>query len=683
VASVPEIAKYMEPVARALFGEPNELLSKPGQLRFGTKGSISVDLAKGEFYDFDAKNGGGVLQLLEREGYTGKAAFHFLREIGCVETPPRANGKHRPARSKRKITKTYHHDYVGPDGRLSYQVVRNEFAAPDGGKPEKSIFQRRPFGSIEERRDKQKWIVGLKAGEYIRSPNGDWFSATDAHRRQWPGAEIRRFDEAAPMLYRLPELLEEMAQPEAERRVVLLPEGEQKVDLLMSWGCIATTNMGGVNGWLPHFPEFFGGTDVVIMADNDDAGRRFAHEKAKSLRDIARRIRILDLRLFWTGCPQKGDVVDWAQVGGGTEARLWEIVEKLADWTLSMDASASRPGTSGAGWQQHVMTSKELQTMTFSPVTFVVRDLIPADGITLICAKPKVGKSWLLLDLCVSATTDRFVLGDRKCTQGDVLYLALEDSHRRLQSRMTKLLPTFTGDWPSGLTLATQWRRTNEHGLDDIREWVRSRRASGRPIAFVAIDVLKMVRPLNQGKKPAYDVDYEAVAALRNLAIELNVPIIVLHHTRKAEADDLIDKVSGTFGLVGSADTIIVIEKRTNGWVFDVRGRDVSADELAVEFNKNTCRWTILGEARAVHRSAERATVLAVFEDAGKPLTAADVTARLEESRPESHRTQTAIRQNLARMVKSGDLCRVATGKYALHPSPLSQESQVTGEDEG
>ena len=55
----------------------------------------------------------------------------------------------------------------------------------------------------------------------------------------------------------------------------------------------------------------------------------------------------------------------------------------------------------------------------------------------------------------------------------DVLYLALEDNWQRLQRRLTKLLPTFTGEWPSGLTLATGWRRVNEGGLDDIRAEVR------------------------------------------------------------------------------------------------------------------------------------------------------------------------------------------------------------------
>jgi hypothetical protein len=337
----------------------------------------------------------------------------------------------------------------------------------------------------------------------------------------------------------------------------------------------------------------------------------------------------------------------------------------------------------GNPWRQNARTLRELRAMTFNPVVFMVPNIIPAEGVTLICAKPKVGKSWLLLDLCIAATSDRFTLGSIKPVQGSVLYLALEDSMRRLQSRATKLLPTFSGEWPEHLTLATDWRRVDQGGLDDIRDWVETTRRDGRKIAFIAIDVLKRVRPATSRTKPAYDADYEAIIGLHKLAVELDIAIVMTHHTRKAEAEDLIDKVSGTFGLVGAADTIIVIERRGGGWVLDVRGRDVTADELAAEFSKTSCRWTILGPAAEVHRSAERNAVLIVFEDAkGAPLTVADVTAGLEVSQTQSQTSPAAVRQILSRMVKNGDLRRLGRGKYTHNPSPQSHGHKVTREEE-
>ena len=111
--------------------------------------------------------------------------------------------------------------------------------------------------------------------------------------------------------------------------------------------------------------------------------------------------------------------------------------------------------------------------------------------------------------------------------QGDVLYLALEDGPRRLQSRTAKLL-TFCSEWPENLTHATKWRRIDRGGLDDMREWVESSRSAGRKVAFIAIDVLQMVRPLSQGsKKPPYDYDYETIAGLRVLPLRPYLPLML------------------------------------------------------------------------------------------------------------------------------------------------------------
>jgi hypothetical protein len=326
-------------------------------------------------------------------------------------------------------------------------------------------------------------------------------------------------------------------------------------------------------------------------------------------------------------------------------------------------------------WRKGATSGKEIRTMIFNPVTFLVRDLIPNEGVTLICSKPKVGKSWLVLDIAIASTMDRHVLGDIKPEQGDVLYLALEDSLRRLQSRMTKLLPTFAGEWPEGITFHTQWRRVDQGGLDDIREWATETKAHGRKIAFIAIDVLKKVRPPSKPGQPPYESDYEAIGGLQRLGIELAVPIIVIHHTRKAEADDLIDKVSGTAGLTGAVDTIIVIERQSQGAVFDVRGRDVEANTFAVDFSKDTCRWTILGSAEAVQRSSERARILEIFAEATGPLSPKTVTDLVNCDSHPKHLSHDAVRQLLVRMAKNRALTRLETGKYTLPGTLKGDES--------
>jgi AAA domain len=328
-------------------------------------------------------------------------------------------------------------------------------------------------------------------------------------------------------------------------------------------------------------------------------------------------------------------------------------------------------------WLRAAITAEQLEQEIYEPIQFVVPDLIPAEGVTLLCSKPKFGKSWLALDLCIGCTTNRFILGQIKPRQGDVLYLALEDSPRRLQRRMAKLLPTFKGQWPKGLTFATTWRRVNEGGLDDIRAWHKS---VEKP-TLVVVDVLVKVRPISTGRRSAYELDYEALAGLHNLAIDLGVAVIVVHHTRKMAAEDIMDTVSGSFGLVGAADTIIVIERRGQGAVFDVRGRDVESAELAIQFNKETCRWTLLGFATDVHRSAERARLLAVMAEAKEPLSPKEIMIATGRS------DRNAVDQLLFRMVQAGDIAKVARGKYS-HPNKIDkkeildqQQTDIAGEN--
>ena len=295
--------------------------------------------------------------------------------------------------------------------------------------------------------------------------------------------------------------------------------------------------------------------------------------------------------------------------------------------------------------------------MEFAPIVWIVRNIIPAEGVVLLCSKPKFGKSWLAYDLCIACTTDGFTLGTVNPAQGNVLYLALEDSKRRLQRRMTKLLPTFRSAWPDKLLLKTEWRRLHEGGLEDIRAWhADTKKTGGKPI-LVVVDVLAKVRkPV--GNRQLYEADYAALADLTKLANELELAIVVAHHTRKMAADDLMETVSGSYGVSGAVDTILVMANTPNGAVLDIRGRDVELAELAIEFDKQTCRWRLLGDAAEVHVSSQRAKIIAALKEAGLAMTIPDL---MEE---------TGMKRNplevlLGRMAKESKIQRVRKGLYA------------------
>jgi AAA domain-containing protein len=142
-----------------------------------------------------------------------------------------------------------------------------------------------------------------------------------------------------------------------------------------------------------------------------------------------------------------------------------------------------------------------------------------------------------------------------KPAQGDVLYIALEDSQRRLKRRMAKLLPD-DGAWPERLTLQTLWRRASDGGLDDIREWCQSVSVP----TLVMIDTLEKFRPLPNAGVQNYSADYEAITGLQEITKDSpGLAIVLAHHVRKMDSADPFDTVSGTFGLTGAADTVLIM----------------------------------------------------------------------------------------------------------------------------
>jgi hypothetical protein len=321
---------------------------------------------------------------------------------------------------------------------------------------------------------------------------------------------------------------------------------------------------------------------------------------------------------------------------------------------LIQKSASSRLAVSGA-WKSSVVTAEVLRTKQFPAPQIILPGLI-CEGVTILASKPKVGKSWLALDVCIATAANRFTLGSLRPKTGDVLYLALEDSQRRLQRRVDRILSAVSEAWPARLAMATEWRRVDEGGLDDIREWCDG---VTEPILIV-IDTLAKIRSAKGSNKPAYDVDYEAVAGLHKIANRRGIAIVIIHHTRKMGADDAFDTVSGTLGLTGAADTILVLDKRAGAVTLHARGRDIEESETALQFNKETCRWTILGAAGEVHRSNERSRIIEALTGASDGLRVTEIKALAEFSR------RGAVDVLLSKMVKAGEIERLGRGLYGL-----------------
>lgn len=318
---------------------------------------------------------------------------------------------------------------------------------------------------------------------------------------------------------------------------------------------------------------------------------------------------------------------------------------------------------------QSKFTADELWDMEFPPVAWIVPDYI-TPGLTLLVGAPKLGKSWLALDICNAVAQGGYTLGDRHCQQGAVLYAALEDNPRRLKDRLHKVCGRKPG---KSFSVWTDMRMIDDGGLDDLRRWIET---ADNP-RLIVIDVLNKVRSAQGRNEAPYAYDYRSVTPLKDLADEFGLAIVVIHHTRKADAGDKLEKVSGTNGLTGAADTTIILDRDGEGVTLSGRGRDIAEFETALEFQKDNCRWRVLGEATEVRRSDERKAILEALEGETTPMGPAAIAGV-------SGQPAGGVRYLLHKMAKAGEVQKAGYGKY-LHPDispPNTPNTPNTSEDE-
>lgn len=168
------------------------------------------------------------------------------------------------------------------------------------------------------------------------------------------------------------------------------------------------------------------------------------------------------------------------------------------------------------------LTAAELLDKDLPPIRYVVPGII-AEGLTVLGGKAKLGKSWLLLGTAIAVATGGVALGTIDVEQGDVLYLALEDNHRRLQSRLKQLLPD--GARPKRLFIETACPRLDDGLLDDLRTWIES----VPDPRLIVIDVLNRVRPAQRSNEGIYDYDVRCLEGLQALAAEFGIANVCVH----------------------------------------------------------------------------------------------------------------------------------------------------------
>lgn len=504
-----KFGQLMGPVAERVLqeslGPPNRKLSSKTEIRYGTNGSLAVDLTKGVYQDHEDGTGGGVLDLLKAyKGLEKGDAVKWLQDNDYLEKREK-NGNPGggtpeipgiPSFFDPKPVAAF--DYFDDKGNLAIQVVKFPKDAA------RRYMQRRPGPG-------GTWIWALDEGEYGKTSGGAWFKAKEGGKY----SEVKKFPKATRWLYRL----DEVKKAKAEGKPVLLVEGEKDVETLRAWGFTATTNCGGAKFWEDRYDEDLAGTDVILCGDNDDAGRLRMMSLGKRLKAKAKSVRVIDMVEHWSAMPEKGDVSDWKDKAGGNADKFAKIVEDAPVWRVKAPPSVY----SAIPWH-------DLDRKGEDPEYLVDGWLTEGDR-SVLGGPSGSGKSFfaLHLSMCVARGIDFFEYPVKK---GGVIYQAGEGGRgikKRLKAYRKQFEVDVTDDVPFVL-LPHKVDLFSKEGdtdrlIDEINAWAMT---MSEPLRLVVIDTLATATAgadENSGKDMSV-----VLANIAKIAEKTNAHVQLVHH---------------------------------------------------------------------------------------------------------------------------------------------------------
>mgnify|MGYP005933685225 CR=1 FL=1 len=233
-------------------------------------------------------------------------------------------------------------------------------------------------------------------------------------------------------------------------------------------------------------------------------------------------------------------------------------------------------------------SSEYIMNTPMKPIEYCVDGLI-SQGLFILAGAPKVGKSWLALDMCLSIAKGEKVLG-QQTTQGTALYLCLEDSYVRIQNRLYEIT-----DEPAERLYFVIMSEAIGNGLE---EQITDFKNEHYDLKVVFIDTLQKVR--NESES-GYGTDYKELSVMKALADKLEITIVVVHHTRKCADSDPFNMISGSTGLSGCVDgSMVLIESKRGSRKAKLHcvGRDIENQEINVVFENS--RWKVSDDIKNV-----------------------------------------------------------------------------------
>lgn len=318
----------------------------------------------------------------------------------------------------------------------------------------------------------------------------------------------------------------------------------------------------------------------------------------------------------------------------GFRATFMESMEKsvpVNEWKDKKDPGQFRIKT---------MSMADLQKLEIQDASWVIPGILP-EGLTLLAGRPKIGKSYLLLNICSAVTTGGVALGRYRVPKGSAIYLSFEDNNRRIKKRMSQVFPKNL--WPAGFHFSTEAPKIDDGlllALDELIEYHGDTK-------LVILDTLQKVMPSVKSNGDNYAEVYGYMGQLQKWSLEKGIALVLVHHLNKSAPDDIFDAVTGSTGYIAAADTLWALgsSKRGQGFMtFHGKGKDIDSFKVVLKNEKGVVNY--VGDAEYEDLTKQRKEIVDIILSNEK-LAAVDIAAGLRKD-------YNPILKLLTRMVDDG-----------------------------
>lgn len=248
------------------------------------------------------------------------------------------------------------------------------------------------------------------------------------------------------------------------------------------------------------------------------------------------------------------------------------------------------------------IAASDLQEAQIEPPEWLIPEVLP-QGLAILCASSKVGKSWMAMQMCLAISRGKEFLNYATKVSG-CLYLALEDGVFRLKDRLNKVLGG--GKAPANFYLSVKADALDGSLIKQLDEEFEEH----PDIKLIVIDTLQKVRGVAKKNEIAYATDYRELGGLKEYADKRKICIFLIHHLRKmADENDVFNMISGSNGIMGVCDTIFIIYKKKrqdDNAVLFMTGRDIRQQDIVVHFDETRYQWEIIGTAEEEEKKRKK-----------------------------------------------------------------------------